>query len=104
MARKILVLLILSFASTMLVSCGSGFGPQGGAFTMTKIGLYGTDVQYQKKGEACNYQYLSLISYGDGSIEAAAKSASISKVNMVDLHSLSILGIYSHLCTVVKGE
>lgn len=41
---------------------------------------------------------------GDSSIQAAAKSAGISKIYTVDVHGKCILGVYSETTVIVTGE
>jgi hypothetical protein len=45
-----------------------------------------------------------LVATGDASIEAAAKSAGITKIHHVDYHSKNILGIIGTFTVMVYGE
>ncbi|MCB1307797.1 MAG: TRL-like family protein [Leptospiraceae bacterium] len=98
--RLLLAVLVLLF----MVGCGSGFGPQGGLFSKTSIGVYATEVNAPKTGEACAFHVLGLVAVGDGSTESAALNGGISNIKSIDLESLSVLGLYGQLCTVVKGD
>ncbi len=57
-----------------------------------------------KAGEASAYQVLGLFAWGDASIQAAARSGGISKVNNVDREALNVLGIFSSYTTKVQGN
>ncbi len=63
------------------------------------------DAKLVKTGESCNHGILWLISFGDSSIQQAAKSAKITKIGSVDHEITSILTLlYQSNCTIVKGE
>ncbi|MDD5507183.1 MAG: TRL-like family protein [Bacteroidales bacterium] len=47
---------------------------------------------------------LGIVALGDASIDAAAKSAGITKIHHVDEHVTGILGIYARYKVVVYGE
>lgn len=96
---------VAALASVLvLASCATpGFGPNGGLFTSTTVGV-SADGQGSKTGEACASSILGIAAMGDASVKAAAASAGISKVKSVDLKSFSILGLYANLCTVVTGD
>lgn len=85
-------------------SCGTVFGPQGGLFTSQTVGVYGTESNASKTGEACVQSILGLVAFGDGSVQNAAMNGGISVVKSIDLNSFSVLMLYARLCTVVKGE
>lgn len=44
------------------------------------------------------------VATGDASIDAAAKSAGITKIHHVDVNYMSILGVYGKTTTTVYGE
>jgi hypothetical protein len=44
-----------------------------------------------------------LIAWGDASTEKGKKNAYVNKIKSIDQRSVSILGTYAKLCTVVKG-
>lgn len=90
-------------ALIFLTSCGTGFGPQG-AIVFHRIGVYGDVVEGDKYGESCARSILGLVAYGDASVDAAATPAGIRKINTINLDSFSLFGVYSSLCTVVRGD
>jgi len=57
-----------------------------------------------KVGTAMATSIMGLVAQGDASIETAAKSAGITRIQHVDYHSTSILGIYSTFTVTVYGE
>ena len=57
-----------------------------------------------KRGEACAQNYLGLVATGDASIDAAKRSAGITRVASVEQTSSRVLGYYAKFCTVVRGE
>lgn len=54
------------------------------------------------KGEA--QSILGAIAIGDASIQAAAKSAGITKISHVDYESFSVLGIFAKYTVYVYGD
>ncbi|BDA79423.1 hypothetical protein LPTSP3_g23530 [Leptospira kobayashii] len=63
---------------------------------------------YYKKGEACSYNLLGLVAFGNSSIYKAAQKGKITKLGIVDrvVVKYSILYIYYFgiVCTKVSGE
>lgn len=57
-----------------------------------------------KVGKATANGILGLAATGDASIQAAAKSAGITKIHHVDYHATSILGVVSSYTVIVYGE
>ena len=57
-----------------------------------------------KRGEACSHNLLGLIAFGDSSIAAAKKSASITRVSTVDTSYTNILFLFGGVCTKVTGQ
>lgn len=81
--------------------------------TSPAVGWVYTDVQWgghptgnagsSKVGRAKATSYLGVIATGDASVEAAARSAGITKIHHVDYYSKHIL-VVGWLETVVYGE
>lgn len=57
-----------------------------------------------KKGEASATSILGWVSFGDASIQKAAKEAGITKISHVDEKSTSVLGVYAQYTVVVYGD
>ncbi|TAJ10104.1 hypothetical protein DMA11_19450 [Marinilabiliaceae bacterium JC017] len=95
-----------AFAACMLTSCASVQTPlMGLAYTDVKAPLAVTsNTGSSKVGTATAKGILGLVATGDASVEAAAKSAGITKIHNVDYHSTSVLGIVSEYSVVVYGE
>lgn len=57
-----------------------------------------------KVGTATSKSYLGMIAVGDSSIETAAKSAGITKINHADWKVKNTLGFVGEYTTTVYGE
>jgi len=57
-----------------------------------------------KVGSASATSILGVVATGDASIDAAAKSAGITKIHHVDEHSTNILGFFAKYKVYVYGE
>ncbi len=57
-----------------------------------------------KTGEACAESVFGWVTWGDASVQAAAKNGGITKVGAVDSKINNYLGIYAKYCAVVTGE
>lgn len=77
----------------------------GGLFTDVKAPLTAdAGAASGKVGTATAKSILGLVALGDASIDAAMKAGGIRRVNHVDYHSKSILGIYGEFTVTVYGE
>ncbi len=90
----------------LFASCSAVKSPVMGTFyTDVKAPLAVTsNSNSSKAGSSEATSILGIIATGDASIEAATKSAGISKIHHVDEHVTSILGIYSTYTVFVYGE
>ncbi len=87
-----------------LSACAStGIGPQSVFYSEHTLALYSDGEPTKKQGEACSYSILGLVAWGDASTMASQKNASVTKIKAIDQRSLSFLGAYAKLCTIVKG-
>lgn len=57
-----------------------------------------------KVGRASTQQILSIVSWGDASVQAAAKDGKITTIHHADHHFTNYLGIYSKFTLIVTGE
>ena len=57
-----------------------------------------------KVGRASTQQILSIVAWGDASIEAAARDGNITTIHHADHHYTNILGVYSKFTMIVTGE
>jgi len=55
-------------------------------------------------GSASSYSILSLVAFGDCSIEAAADDGGLRTINHADYKYLNVLGAFSMFTTVVHGN
>lgn len=103
---KIKLLTIL--ASLILVTSCSGNANRSGPgliYTGTTDAIaFDNAIKPSRKGEACSTKVLSLVTFGDASVEAAKKDADIKKIATADTKYFNILGVYGTACTVVRGE
>ncbi len=101
--KKILALLLMVgfFSSCAMVSSPvTGF-----LYTDVKAPLAVTSNSASTKvGTAKAQSILGWVATGDASIEAAAKSAGITKIHHVDYESTNILGIVASFTVVVYGD
>lgn len=91
---------LLSGCAAYAVAPVTGF-----VYTDTKFGINATSNEGNSKvGIASSESYLGFVAVGDASIEAAMKNGGITKVQHVDYHSYSVLGIYAKFTVTVYGE
>lgn len=104
MKNKLVILTIAIVA--MLSSCAMVKSPVSGyVYTDTKAPFAVTENSGSSKvGTAQAKSYLGWVAVGDASIEAAAKSAGITKIHHVDEHVKNYLGFYAVYTVVVYGE
>ena len=57
-----------------------------------------------KVGVSSSISVLGIVAVGDGGINTAAKNGGVTKINVVDVKTTSILGLFSKEETVVYGE
>jgi hypothetical protein len=101
--RKLLGLIIIA---GFLSSCAFVATPVSGfIYTDVKGPIAVTDnTGSSKVGTGKMQSILGWVATGDASIEAAAKSAGITKIHHVDYQSTSILGIIASFTVIVYGE
>lgn len=101
---KLLGLVIVS--SMLLSSCAVVSTPLTGfVYTDLKTPLAVTDNEGSSKvGKAEATSILGIVATGDASIDAAAKSAGITKIHHVDVQATSVLGIFAKYEIFVYGE
>jgi hypothetical protein len=104
--KKIKTVLCMSTAIAMLSSCAIVRSPLTGfIYTDMKSPMAITSNSGSSKvGMAKAQSILGIAATGDASIEAAAKSAGITKIHHVDEHGTSILGIVASYEVIVYGE
>ncbi|MCK9450733.1 MAG: TRL-like family protein [Bacteroidales bacterium] len=92
--------------SLLLSSCAVSKSPLTGFLYMdVKAPLTATGNSGSSKvGSASAKSILGIVATGDASIDAAAKSAGITKIHHVDEQSTSILGIIATYKVYVYGE
>lgn len=115
MALRFALLGILSFGLALSGCVGAMVGVQP-SLLFAGPGLIYTDVQggslvvdssatAAKSGKACSTQILGIVATGDTGVETAMKNGGITKAVFVNHSILSLLfGVYSEVCTIVRGN
>ena len=57
-----------------------------------------------KRGEACAWSVLGLVTAGDSSVATAAKRGGITRIASVDNSFSNYVGVYASYCVVVGGQ
>jgi hypothetical protein len=92
----------------LLVGCVGPMGPVGsvGGMVYTDVSgplLVTSQTGASKVGQASSTAII-CVATGDSSIKAASDSAGITKVQHVDYHTTSVLGLYAKTTVTVYGE
>jgi hypothetical protein len=98
----------LVLSTVLLTNCATVGSRMGSGIFYTNVKDY-TNVEFEnigtsKAGKSCGTNILGLVVTGNTSIDAAKKKGGITKVATVDFEGTSILGLYSTVCLVVRGE
>ncbi len=101
--KKLLGIVVLA---SLLSSCAYVMAPATGfVYTDVQAPLAVTSNEGSSKvGSAQITSILGIVATGDASIQAAAKSAGITKIHHVDYKATNILGIYGEYTVLVYGE
>jgi hypothetical protein len=103
--KKTLIVLASACVALGLTACATPY-PVGGIMTNVSLPVQVTsnDGASSKVGEATCKSYFAMVSTGDCSIDAAKKSAGITKVHHADWHAHNILGLIGTYRLLVYGE
>ncbi len=102
---KRITLIFMTLGIISMIGCTHPYVPPGAIFSNASGPLAVTANQGgTKEGRATAKGILGIVSFGDGSANAAAKEGGITKIRTVDVESFNILGIYYSYTTVVTGE
>jgi len=104
LAHRARILVLSLLAPLVFTGCAMVVSPVGNAIYTQVKGPIDAEAAKggSKQGRACNY--VGVVAIGDASIEAAKKHGGITNVSTVDHESFSVMGVYSHFCTLVVGE
>lgn len=106
--RKVVLGSLLA-VSLLAVGCAPT-SPQGTFYSSAKVPSEATaNAVGDKSGKACRSTILGLqpgglISFGDASIQTAAKDGGINKISSVSHEHMNVLFFFSKDCTVVNGQ
>lgn len=105
MKKKALFLFsVVALTMTSCASVGTEVG-SGGLYTGVESGLGVTsNTVGQKVGTSSAINVLGIYAGGNAGINAAARSAGITKISHVDHKKMSVLGLFAKYTTVVYGE
>jgi hypothetical protein len=106
MLKRIKIVAVTLTTAGLISSCATVKSPLGGIwYTNVKapVAVTGNSVS-TKVGTSTAISVLGLIARGDASIEAAAKSAGITKIHHVDEQSTKVLGFFARYKVFVYGE
>ena len=105
--KGLIVIGLLVVMVVAVTGCISPVGApiMGAIYTGVKGPGYALDpgAGFSKVGQS-EAQAIVCVATGDCSIETAAKSVGIRKINHVDINYMSILGVYGKVTTTVYGE
>ena len=106
MIKKIKAASGLLFVALCMSSCAAVKSPLTGVwYTDVKAPMAVTsNTNSTKVGSAEATSILGVVATGDASIDAAAKSAGITRIHHVDEHATSILGFFAKYKVYVYGE
>lgn len=104
--KKVKTLLFVACSAVLLSSCAMVKSPLRGTwYTQVKSPVAATSNSGSTKvGTSQATSILGLVASGDASIEAAAKSAGITKIHHVDEEGMSVLGFFARYKVFVYGE
>ena len=101
--KKGLLVASLLAGSLLISGCATPY-PTGLLYTSVKQGISADSVKYSKEGKATCTSILTLVAFGDCSVEAAAKAGGITDIKLVDQEAKNYLGLYGQYTTIVKGN
>ena len=94
--------------AALVAGCVGPMGPVGGVGGMIYTDVSGPVLatsrdSFSKMGQAKSEGVLG-VAWGDSSIKTAAANAGITKIQHVDYHTMSVLGVYAKTTITVYGE
>jgi len=105
--KKSIVVLVVIFAATVLLSGCATLYPIGSMYVNMKLPGNmgdGKDVTYTKVGKAQGFSIFSMIAMGDASLEKAIQNGGLKTVKYSDYHVNNFLGIYGTYTTTAYGD
>ena len=109
--KAIAAVVLAGLALMLLSSCvipSSHYAPLAPVFQDARMPsdapVLGDGVIGKKKGQASLQSILSVISWGDSSVLAAARDGGITQVKTLDTEVFCILGVYMRQTTIMTGE
>ncbi|TGL12513.1 TRL domain-containing protein [Leptospira meyeri] len=104
---NLLFVMMIGFALFNCAVAGPGYGINPGSLytnvTLNKDVSSATEAG-AKTGDSCAYSLAYAITVGDASIKSAQEDGGIKVVKAVDYQYTNILGIYTSVCTIARGD
>lgn len=97
----LLITLLVSGCATTGWRSRAGIGYYGQA---TRVSVAAAEIPGSKRGDACAYNILSLVSIGDASIVKAKENGSIKRVATLDFDYVNLFWSVGRFCAVITGE
>jgi len=104
MKKKVLLFAAAASLAFMTSSCGMIGGVIYDGHTNPHSVTSNSISKNAKVGTSSYSTILGIVCIGDGGINAAAKTAGITKISHVDQKNLNVLGVFTKVETVVYGE
>ena len=110
-SSAIALLALVSGGGCVTLGHPGGFGPMGALFSYTEIGVSGKKIDSKNSdlriGKACTTRLVvplaATFAYGSGTVAQAARQGNIRTIHTVNRELLSVLMLWTRMCTVVTG-
>ncbi|TGK08760.1 TRL-like family protein [Leptospira fletcheri] len=107
MGKKSFLYILLLGSFVQLFDCAP-IGPSGG-FLFSDYKFPGeinssNNIPTTKKAEGCQYNVLSVVTWGSASAGRIAMENRITRIATIDHSTMSILYLYQDYCTIITGE
>ncbi len=103
--KKLFFCVMLAVATLSFSSCGGAYGMLGTVYTGHTEPVTATANKVGRKvGTVQTTSIFGIATFGDGSINQAAKMAGITKISHVDVKKVGVLGIFITYKYFVYGE
>ena len=99
------IFFIFSILSLVLLGACTASSTGPALVVATLEGQYANNgVEIKKEASACQYNILGLVNFGDSSIQQTTGTGNITNVGTVDRDYLSIFGLFSKSCLIIRGN
>lgn len=102
--RYLISISVIIFACSCVLTGYRGGGGAAYFGYATREAADATEAPGPKRGDACAYNVLALVSLGNASIAKAKQNGGISRVATVDHDYSNLLWSFGRYCVVITGE